>query len=355
MDKSLRLAAVAAVAIVAVSAFAEPYNRLFKVINPIGDCLVRPAGASAFEPAKKDKAYPFGSVVRCDLEKKSKEASSMALRFTENDGVRLLPGTEVEVVLTEAGARVVDVKTGLVVTRIGVNTPAGTVMVKTPVGTVVALNGNCKIDVKAVPATPKAQAYSSVELRAEPMSQMKFVGPQFIIPILKNGFGANILTLADESYTIITDLLGDYQVYVNTGVDPDPDKPVDENEEIQPIKMSTKSALKFWREAAPIGGRRIVSVFATTPSGKGRESFAFAVGSANVASRSTILFEASTNELGSADSAFASATPAAAADDPFGGADDTPANDSSGDAAPAAQETKQSDAAADEGLYDFLF
>ena len=353
MDKTLRLAAVAAVALAAVSAFAEPYTRLFKVINPVGECFVRPAGATAFEPAKKDKAYPFGSVVQCGMV--GKEESSMALRFSENDGVRLLPGTEVEVIMNEAGSRVVDIKKGLVVTRIGVNTPAGTVMVKTPVGTVVALNGNCKVKVEAVPATPKAQAFNSVELRAEPMSQMKFVGPQFIIPVLKNGFGANILTTADESYTIITDLLGDYQVYVNTGVDPDPDKPVEENEEIQPIKMSTKSALKFWREAAPVGGRRIVSVFATTPSGKGRESFAFAVGSVNVASRTTILFDGATNELAAADSAFPAASPTAAAtEDAFGG-DDAPASEAAGGDAPAAQETKQSEASSDEGLYDFLF
>ena len=42
-----------------------------------------------------------------------------------------------------------------------------------------------------------------VELTAESSSKMKFIGRQFIIPSLKNGFGARISSNADDSYTVV--------------------------------------------------------------------------------------------------------------------------------------------------------
>lgn len=352
MKKLKELALLAAVALVSTAAIADPYTKLFRIMKPNGDCQVKKAGAETFEAAGAGKAYPFGSVVQCGAD------AAAILLFTDNDAVRILSNSSAEINIEENGSRVVKLQGGTVVTRIGANTTNDMVVIDTPIGRCRSIIGNCKVALSTTPASKTAGESYGVELRAEPMSQMKFVGEQYILPLLKNGFGASILSLADKSYTIVTDLLGDYPIYVNTGLDPDPTGPVDENPEIQPIKMSSKSALKIWREKAPIGGRTIVSVFATTPSGKGRESFAFAVGNANVASRSNVFFDpTATNEVAEISSHDAVDNDAGdfVGDDGFGNADDTAADggdteEGGAASAPAAQPTTD-----DEGLYDFLY
>ena len=309
MQKLPKRALIAAAALVAVAASAEPYTRLFRIMNPQGSCLVRrPDGgafqvgiqyperdSTAFEPAVKGKAYPFGTSVSCGPE------SSAILLFTDTDAVRLLADTDANVILEPSGSRVVDIKRGLAVTRIGANTTNDAVVIDTPLGRMSSLTGNCKVEISELPPTKTEPGRRVVELRAEPASNMKFVGPQYVIPILKNGFGARVVTTADDSYSVVTDLLGDYKVYVNTGVDPDPPGDPDaEDSPLTPIKMSTKSELRIWRRQAPVGGRTIVSVLATTPAGKGRESFAFAVGKASIAARSNVFMDTVTNELAQA-------------------------------------------------------
>ena len=62
----------------------------------------------------------------------------------------------------------------------------------------------------------------------------------------------------------------------------------EEADVLLPVAMSAQSMVKIWREKAPVGGRLIVSVLATGPDGKGRESYAFAVGRNNVVTRSNV-------------------------------------------------------------------
>ena len=91
-----------------------------------------------------------------------------------------------------------------------------------------------------------------------------------------------------------------------------------------------------------------MAVLATTPAGKGRESFAFAVGKSDIAARSNVFLDTITNELAAAEAARA-----AAGDDDaeaLGGNDDDfdSLDDLGGDSAPAAP------AASDDNLFDFL-
>lgn len=338
----------------AAAAFAEPYTRLFRIHNPIGDCRVKRPGATAFEPAERDKAYPFGTRVECGKD------SSAVLLFSDADAVRLLDHSAAVVKLEdgEEASRVVAIESGTALTRVRPSTAENFIVVDTPAGRVRSMNGNCKIVVTGIAATRSEPAAYDVELRAEPASKMRFIGSQFIIPILKNGFGARVLSAADDSRTVVTDLLGDYGVLINTGLDRDPPEPYEENPSLNRINLSAKAAVSLWREKAPVGGATVVAVLATTPSGKGRESFAFAVGKADIAARSNVFIDTITNEMAMAEAAMAAggngddfaATAgfgARQADDGFGdfGGDDDAAKSAGGDS----QSTSDDDA-----LFDFL-
>lgn len=279
--------------LLAAVASAEPYTRLFKIINPQGTCLIKRPGGTEFEEAHRDKAYPFGSVVSC-----GKDASAVLL-FSEADAVKIMSESSAEMTLSkdEKESRVVSLLSGTALTRINATTTNDFVVISTPAGTVRSIIGNCKVTVTSKPATKIEPETIDVELRAEPASRMKFVGRQFIIPVLKNGFGARISSYADDSYTYLSDLLGDYSVYVNTGLDPDPPEPLEDNSNLSPVKLSTKAALRIWRERAAIGDTLVVAILATTPAGKGRESFAFAVGKSDIAARSNVFLDTITNEL----------------------------------------------------------
>lgn len=305
----------AIVAMVAAVSFAEPYTRLFKVINSSGDCRIKRLGDAAFEAVQRNKAYPFGSRVVCGKD------SSAVLLFSENDAVRLLENSAAEVSLGVAPAerRIVNLKRGTALTRIGVNTAEDFVVIDTPIGLVRSISGNCRISVAEIPATKTEPASVDVELHTESASKMRVIGHQYIIPVLKNGYGARINSRIDGSYTYVADTLGDYFVYVNTGLEADPPEPYEENPALNRLKFSTKAGLRLWREKAAVGGTTVVAVLATTPAGKGRESFAFAVGKADIAARSNVFMDTVTNEMAKAEIAAATAT---AQDDGFGGDND---------------------------------
>lgn len=349
MSKLGKIASIAIVVLVSTIALAEPYNRLFRINHPDGDCMVKRPGDAFFEPAIRGKAYPFGTQVKCGVN------SSAVLLLTDMDAVRLLADSEVSVKL-EGESRVIQLIKGLVVTRIGANTTNNAVIVDTPVGRCSSIVGDCKIALTTVPATKKSLAFNIVELRAQPVSQLKFVGSQYIVPMIKNGHGMTIKETPSRNYTEILDLLGDYPILINSGLDPDPAGDLNENTFIQPIAMNAKSMVKLWRKKAPEGGRIIASGLATAPSGKGTESFAFAVGKPNVANRTNLLLQdklaeedgeekapEASNNVESQDFADAAETEV----DAFGAeASDNATSEESGSS--DVQET------GDESLYDFL-
>ena len=115
--------------------------------------------------------------------------------------------------------------------------------------------------------------------------------------------------------------------------------------------MSAASTVKIWREKAPIGGRLIVSVLATGPDGKGRESYAFAVGQNSVVTQSDV-FDDDLPEDGEAAAPAPAAAPAGDAEADLFAA---PASDdfAAEPAAPAAAEAPAQQQ--DNALDDFLF
>lgn len=359
MRKHISLFAIAIAVALAVNGSAEPYNNLFRIMNPNGECLVKLPAEKGFKVAQKGKAYPYGTDVVCGPD------SSLIVLFTETDAVRLMSSSTAKVFRREDGQRVVNLEKGLLVTRISPATTNDVVIIDTPIGSCSQIIGNCKVDLGQMRETEKGPLFDTVELRAEAMSKMKFVGDQFIIPLIKNNYGVKVTSSLDNSYTYITDLIGDYKVLVNTGLERDPEGAYEENEDLHSIKMSAKSVLKIWRKKAPLSDRIIAAVFATNPTGTGSETFAFAVGQSSIASQLNIFADAGTNapiaaldsdatqavgDVGASDDAFGGEF---AADDGFGASEELPTDDGGAfgdEAAPAAEPVND-----DAGLYDFLF
>lgn len=261
-------------------ASADGTIHLFRIKSPVGDCQVRPKGKMEFEPVMKGKAYPFGSAVKTGI------GSSVVMMLTDNDAVRLLDNASASVELDPENdsGKIINLKHGTMLVRLNAADVNNDVIVETPVGRGISMVGNIKFIVDVT-----AKEENVLELRGETACQMKFIGPQFVIPSIKDGNGIKITTYKDESMTRIQDLIGDYKVYVNKGTDINPDtSDLEGSEVLLPVAMSSQSAVKIWREKAPVGNRLIVSVLSTGPDGKGRESYAFAVGKDNVVTRSNV-------------------------------------------------------------------
>ena len=315
---------------------ADNFNNLFRIGAPNGDCQICLPGQTAFVPVLKGKAYPYGSIV------KTGENSDVVMLLSESDAIRLLADSSVQADLNKEvqGGRIVSLKQGQILVRLNAANTNSTVIIDTPIGKCVSMVGNTKLKLTSTPAE------TELEIRAETSSQVKFVGPQFVIPSLKNGHGISITTLADNSMTRIRDLLGDYKIFVNKSLELNPDVSASEgNGILLPVAMSSQSGVKIWRENAPVGGRLIVSVLATGPDGKGRESYAFAVGRDNVVTRSNVF---DLPEL--AGDADAAATEPVADD---AGLFTEPAVEATDEAAPVTEEAAP--AVETDAMDDFLF
>jgi hypothetical protein len=259
---------------------ADTFNNLFRVMSPRGDCQIRRPGQEAFEPVIKGKAYPFGSLLKC-----GKDDSQMVVAFSESDAVRILANSMVAAELDREAdnRRIISLKHGDINVRLNVLNTNNSAIVETPVGSCVSMVGNARMSLASTPTE------NTLEIHAEAACQIRFAGPQFVIPELKNGTAISISTATDNSQTRIQDLMGDYRIFVNKGLELNPaPAESEEGEVLLPVAMSSQSTVKIWREKAPVGGRLIVSVLATGPDGKGRESYAFAVGRNNVVTRSNV-------------------------------------------------------------------
>lgn len=275
----IRIAFAVAIALAATSLRADTFNNLLRVIAPRGECQIRLPGSEEYAPVLKGRAYPFGSLVRTGKD------SDIVIALSDRDAVRLSDNTVVAFDLDHKAndCRVVGLRAGEILTRLDVVNTNEFVVIDTPAGRGVEMVGNARFKLTSTPLD------DTLEVRAEASSSIKIVGPQFAIPGLKSGNGVSITTMKDNSMTRISDLLGDYRVFVNKGNEFNPDtSDVDANESLLPVSMSSRSTVKIWREKAPVGGRLIVSVLATGPDGKGRESYAFAVGKDNVVTRSDV-------------------------------------------------------------------
>lgn len=279
MKRMATICLALAAALSAATLRADSFNNLFRVIAPRGECQIRLPGEEAYAPMLKGKAYPFGSTVRTGKE------SDVVIALSDKDALRLSANTLVAMNIDHANGdcRMIGLRDGEILMRLNVVNTNQFVMVDTPVARGVSMIGNVRFKLSST------QLEHNLEVRAEASSSIKIAGPQFVMPDLKSGNGILISSLKDNSMTRISDLLGDYKVYVNKGLEFNPDtSDLDGSESLLPVAMSSRSTVKIWRERAPVGGRLIVSVLATGPDGKGRESYAFAVGRDNVVTRSNV-------------------------------------------------------------------
>jgi hypothetical protein len=256
---------------------AAPFEPLFRVVSPKGPCQARIPGATSFAPVQKGKAYPYGTAIRCG------EKASAVLVLSTEDALQLEAGTAVELAAhpDDPSRKILRLQSGQVRTRLSSGIPEEALVIETPVAGCRALAGTVKLRLAA-----KADGFE-LTVQTEPSSTARIVGPQFIVPVLKNGFGIRILTARDNSLTRLENLLGDYDILINKGTEEHAPEMVDgvPNEDLLAVKTSTRAAVKIWRAHAPVGGRLIVSVLAIDSSGKSRETFAFAVGQPSIASR----------------------------------------------------------------------
>lgn len=336
-----KITVLTALSLIAGSLYADGFNNLFRISAPNGDCQICPRGKTEFEPVLKGKAYPLGAVV------KTGKSSDVVILLSDSDAVRLMSDTVVNTELHSDGfdGKIINLKEGTILVRVNAANTNNSIVVTTPVAQCASMIGNAKFSLSST------QLDTSLEIRAEASSQMKIVGPQFVIPNLKNGNGAVITTFADNSMTRIRDLFGDYKVFVNKGTEINPDTTEGVvSEVLLPVTMSTQSAVKIWRENAPVGGRLIVSVLATAPDGKGRESYAFAVGKDNVVTRSNVFDLPPLSPEDTADGEEGANTADSNTADLFA----EPASTETDEAAPAATEEAPAETK-DDSLDEFLF
>ncbi|MGI6497131.1 MAG: hypothetical protein ACOX5G_13855 [Kiritimatiellia bacterium] len=253
---------LASLALAASVSFGAGFGYLFQVEGLKGTCQVREPGAVEFKSAIKGKAYPYGTTVR------TLENSAAALRLSEDYSLDIAAGTTLVPMRCEDSpdTRHLNLQAG----RMTLFTTADggdSLVVQTPVVDCTDFKGRSEFSLAVLP--------DSYDLSVQVASggTATLLGPQFSIPDLKSGYRVRIRTLKDRSYTRILNTLGDYAVLIDNG-----------NPEPVSIATVTRSAIKIWREHAPVGGREIVSVLAIGPDGKGRERFAFAVGQPLVAS-----------------------------------------------------------------------
>ena len=287
MKSSFQTCLVLAAAMVAGTMSADNFNNLFRVMSPRGDCQIRRLGQEAFEPVIKGKAYPFGSLLRCGKE------SEMVISLSEKDAVAMTAESVVVAKLDreDGNRRIISLMQGEIKARLDVLNTNASVIIDSPVGRCVSMVGNAKIKVLSTPGE------DTLEITAGASCQVRLVGPQFVIPELKVGQSIAISTLTDNSQTRIRDVAGDYRIFVNKGLELNPmPSESEEADVLLPVAMSAQSMVKIWREKAQIGGRLIVSVLATGPDGKGRESYAFAVGRNNVVTRSNVFDQPAVGE-----------------------------------------------------------
>lgn len=247
--------AVAGFATQACALPAQPFDVLFRVTEIRGTCQIRKPDAGAFEPAINGKAYPFGTRVRTGSD------SRAVILLSPQDGLQLQPLCELTVQQpAEAANRLILLDSGKVVLSMREGLPEKAVTVETAVAACNSFVGRSEIQIVREKDALRMEVSTG-------NGSLRVVGPQFTIQKMKGGGAAHIVSSLDRSVTRITNAGGDYKVDIDNGTD-------------APISLdsSTKGTIRMWREHAPIGGKLVVSVFASSPDGKGKENFAYVLG-----------------------------------------------------------------------------
>ncbi len=278
---------------------------LFQLINANGPCEVRRAGADAFEPAVNRKAYPFGSTVRTGAGGKVMVLFSPASADAPTASVQLSEATEAVVDRDPAAVSngIFRLQAGRVDIFAETDTAPKALTIETAGYAVSGFTGRAEVEI--LPAPPELQSTRVAVAKGRAI----VAGDQFTFAEMRGGCAFVIETAADRGLTRITGEGGETVVTLENGTG-------------EPLAFPARprSIIKIWREFAPVGGRRIVAVFAVGPDGKRPECYAFAVGQPGMVS-SESLAEETPGEAAeaAAPGTAAAAAPAAAADAPAAG------------------------------------
>jgi FecR protein len=235
---------------------AKIFDILARVQSPRGIAEVNNPDVGSFQPAIGNKAYPLGSTFRTGPN------SSVVINFSNTDGVQLLENTEVVVHTggTNEAARSVTLVRGQLRTYMKDSMPEEMFSVSTPNAICKSLAGRAEFGLGIKDGNEELSV-------ATITGSLLIEGLQFKIPTLRAANTVNVLTATNRSLSRLISEKGDFKVVLSTGTE----FPVT-------YDISPRAVIKIWREAAPIGGRTVVSTLVVGPSGTAQHRFVYAVG-----------------------------------------------------------------------------
>jgi hypothetical protein len=238
----------------------KPKDKIFdilaRVTSPRGIAEVNNPDVGSFQPVAVNKAYPLGSTFRTG------PGSTLFVNFSVADGVQLMENTEaiVHADPKNPDARGVTLVRGQLKTFMKDGMPEEMFSVTTPNAICKSLAGRAEIALRG--------KGDSEELSVATITGSLLIeGLQFSIPTLRAANTVNVLTATNRSLSRLISEKGDFKVVLSTGTE----FPV-------AYDLSPRAIIKIWREAAPVGGRTIVSTLVMGPSGTARHRFVYAIG-----------------------------------------------------------------------------
>jgi len=236
---------------------AESVRGEVQVLNP-------DVGTSA--PVVKKKAYPLGSVFRTG------KGASMALLFSATEYIELLENTEVVVLASkdDPKARSVRLVSGQIKTFLKDTLAEGQFSVESANVRCKNLAGNGRF---SLTMDGEAENFQAATIRGTAYVE----GDQYTIEALRAANTVSVLTTPNRALSRLTSVKGDFKITLDNGTA----KPVE-------YDMSPQAVVKIMRDAAPVGGRQIVSTLVMSPTGKARHHFTYAVGRGDIVVGETI-------------------------------------------------------------------
>ena len=246
----------AAVPLFAQDTPARPYDPLFRVIRATRDAQVQRPTLETFETAIT-KMYPLGTRLRVGA------GAEIMIGYINNYEFTLTGPGELLVAAGQGNA-----KLHLVLSHGKLRTS----LVKTAVE-----EGDVVIEAPGFTCVPGPEATMTIDAVRESgmvASTLNFdraitrvFGPQFNIPVLRNGCGLRIQAVLDRSLTRITGLLGEFPVQVDSKTD----VPTE-------FTMKPNAIIKIARQFAPVTGHESVAVLIVNETGVGHSSYSFVSG-----------------------------------------------------------------------------
>jgi len=232
------------------------FDLLVRVISVRGAAEVKNPDTGVFAPMQKNKAYPLGSVFRTGA------GGEVVVIFSGSESVQMFPNSEIVVLASKDNpkGRSVQLVSGRMLTFLKDNLLEGQFSVETP-------NASCKNMAGRADFSLKMEGENERLIVAAITGTIRVEGPQYTIAALRAANTVSVLTTPNRSLSHLTGEKGDYQITL----DNETDSPV-------VYDMSPKAVVKIWREAAPVGGKMVVSTLVVSPTGKARHRISFVVG-----------------------------------------------------------------------------